>query len=195
MNTNKKNLLNAPVIYCKICYISCTCTEEHNIHIVSPIHITNKNNFINTINCLTDTKLNEKYETNNIETIIKMNEMAQGLQIDYDIDLCKKKGFLVYFDSDLHNHKYDIEFLDKYVNYFNEKTLLQTQMLTAKFCIIYILDMDIDNGSEDSYLFDIPYILSYQTHISKEEIYEAYNKYFKYNVFELYREKMNENKK
>ena len=71
MNTNKKNLLNAPVIYCKICYISCTCTEEHNIHIASPNHITNKNNFINTINCLTDTKLNE---INNIETIIKMNE-------------------------------------------------------------------------------------------------------------------------
>jgi hypothetical protein len=159
---------------------------------VSPNHITNKNNFINTINCLTDTKLNE---TNNIETIIKMNEMVQGLQIDYDIDLCKKKGFLVYFDPDLHNYIYDIEFLEKYVNYFNEKTLLQTQMLTAKFCIIYILDMDIDNGSEDSYLFDIPYILSYQTHITKEEIYEAYSKYFKYNVFELYREKMNENKK
>jgi hypothetical protein len=192
MNTNKKNLLNAPVIYCKMCYKSCTCIEDHNIHIASPNHITNKNNFINTINCLTDTKLNE---TNNIETIIKMNEMVQGLQIDYDIDLCKKKGFLVYFDPDLHNHKYDIEFLEKYVNYFNEKTLLQTQILTAKFCIIYILDMDIDNGSEDSYLFDIPYILSYQTHITKEEIYEAYNKYFKYNVFELYREKMNENKK
>ena len=193
--TNKKNLLNAPVIYCKICYTLCNCIKEHNIHIASPDHITNKNNFINTINCLTDTKLNEKYETNNIETIIKMNEMAQGLQIDYDIDLCKKKGFLVYFDPDLYNHKYDIEFLEKYVKYFNEKTLLQTQMLTAKFCIIYILDMDIDNGSEDSYLFDMPYILSYQTHITKEEMYEAYNKYFKYNVFELYREKMNEKSK
>jgi hypothetical protein len=193
--TNKKNLLNAPVIYCKICYTLCNCIKEHNIHIASPDHITNKNNFINTINYLTDTKLNEKYETNNIETIIKMNEMAQGLQIDYDIDLCKKKGFLVYFDPDLYNHKYDIEFLEKYVNYFNEKTLLQTQTLTAKFCIIYIMDMDIDNGSEDSYLFDMPYILSYQTHITKEEMYEAYNKYFKYNVFELYREKMNEKSK
>ena len=193
MNTdNKKNLLNAPVIYCKICYTLCNCIKEHNIHIASPDHITNKNNFINTINCLTDTKPNEKYGIDNIETIIKMNEMAQGLQIDYDIGLCKKKGFLVYFDPDLHNHKYDIEFLEKYVKYFNEKTLLQTQMLTAKFCIIYIMDMDIHNGSEDSYLFDIPYILSYQTHITKEEMYEAYNKYFKYNVFELYREKMNE---
>ena len=100
-------------------------------------------------------------------------------------------GFALFYT----NYIYDIEFLEKYVNYFNEKTLLQTQMLTAKFCIIYILDMDIDNGIEDSYLFDIPYILSYQTHITKEEIYEAYNKYFKYNVFELYREKMNENKK
>jgi len=195
MNTNKKILLNAPVIYCKICYTLCSCIEEHNIHIASPDHITNKNNFINTITRLTDTKPNEKYGIDNIETIIKMNEMAQGLQIDYDIDLCKSKKFLVYFDPELHNHKYDIEFLEKYVNYFNEKTLLQTQMLTAKFCIIYILDMDIDNGSEDSYLFDIPYILSYQTHITKEEMYEAYNKYFKYNVFELYREKMNENKK
>jgi len=189
INNIKNNMLNVPVIYCKICYKLCNCIEEHNSHISTQEHIKNKINFINTINCLTYTQLNEKHETDNIEKIIEMNEIVKGLQIDYEIELCKKKGFLVYFDPDLHNYKYDIEFLEKYVKYFNEKTLLQTQTLTAKFCIIYIMDMDINNGSEDSYLFDIPYILSYQTHITKEEMYEAYKKYYKYNVFELYRER------
>ena len=193
MNTNnKKNRLDAPVIYCKLCYISCNCIEVHKNHMDSPNHVTNKNKFINILNSLTDVEINEKYKTNNIENIIEMNEIVYGLQIDYIIELTKHQKYLVYVDPDLHINQYDIEFLEKYVNYFNEKTLLLTQMLTAKFCIIYILDMDIDNGSEDSYIFDVPYILSHQRHITKEEIMEAYHKYFKYNVFELYREKERE---
>ena len=56
----------------------------------------------------------------------------------------------------------------------NKKIILFTQILTAEFCVKYILDLDIDSGSEDSYLFDKNYILESQPHISNEEFDLAY---------------------
>jgi len=68
-----------------------------------------------------------------------------------------------------HPNKYSIEILEQNINNLNKKILLATQKLTVEFCIKYILDMDIDNGSEDSYIFDIDYILDFQTHLTKQE--------------------------
>ena len=73
-------------------------------------------------------------------------------------------------DQDLLKNKYtySIELLEKNVKNFNKKILLATQKLNVDFCIKYILDNDIDGGSEDSYLFDVDYILTFQTHLTKE---------------------------
>ena len=77
-------------------------------------------------------------------------------------------------DSDLCNTKYSIAVLEKHFHYLNKKIVLCTQDLTAEFCVKYILDMDIDSGSEDSYLYDKCHILSMQEHISEEEFDKAY---------------------
>jgi len=77
-------------------------------------------------------------------------------------------------DSDLCNTKYSIAVLEKHVHYLNKKVVLCTQDLNAEFCVKYILDMDIDSGSEDSYLYDKNHILMRQKHISEAEFDEAY---------------------
>jgi hypothetical protein len=75
-------------------------------------------------------------------------------------------------DTDLINNKnfYDIDILEFNIKNLNKKILLSTQKLTPEFCIKYILDMDIDSGSEDSYIYDIDYILYFQKHITHEEM-------------------------
>ena len=35
--------------------------------------------------------------------------------------------------------------------------------------------MDIDNGSEDSYIYDFDYILDFQKHLTYQELKKAYN--------------------
>lgn len=79
-------------------------------------------------------------------------------------------------DSDLfHNrNKYSIEELENNIQYLSSKYLVCTQILTAEFCVKYILDLDIDSGSEDSYLFDKNYILENQPHITEKDFDEAY---------------------
>jgi len=42
----------------------------------------------------------------------------------------------------------------------------------------HIFEIDIESGSEDSYLFDKNYILERQTHITDEEFYAAYKLYY-----------------
>ena len=37
----------------------------------------------------------------------------------------------------------------------------------------YILDLDIDNGSEDSYIYDIDYIIDFQRHITPDDMRNA----------------------
>ena len=56
--------------------------------------------------------------------------------------------------------------------------MLNTQDLTADFCVRFILDMDIDSGSEDSYCYNKNHILSRQKHITSEEFDEAYKLYY-----------------
>ena len=77
-------------------------------------------------------------------------------------------------NSDLlaNKYKYSIEILEQNIveNHLDEKILLATQTLTPEFCVKYILDLDIDNGGEESYIFDICYILEFQKHITEDEL-------------------------
>ena len=77
-------------------------------------------------------------------------------------------------DTDLLNNKckYGVDILEKNVNHLNNKILINTQILTPSFCIKYLFDMDISSGSEDSYLWDVPYILDRQPHITEQELYD-----------------------
>ena len=76
--------------------------------------------------------------------------------------------------NNLYQTKYTMDVLEKNVDGLNKKVLLCTQTLTAEFCVKHILEMDIDSGSEDSYIFDKNYILERQEHITEEEFYTAY---------------------
>jgi hypothetical protein len=67
---------------------------------------------------------------------------------------------------------YSINLLELNIRNLNKKILLATQKLTAEFCIKYILDLDIDNGSEDSYIYDVDYILGFQKHLTRQEFNE-----------------------
>jgi len=67
---------------------------------------------------------------------------------------------------------YSINLLEQNIHNLNKKILLATQKLTVEFCIKYILDLDIDNGSEDSYIYDVDYILDFQKHLNKQEFNE-----------------------
>jgi hypothetical protein len=65
--------------------------------------------------------------------------------------------------------QYSIDILTANINNLNKDTLLSTQELTVKFCVDYILDTDIEGGNEDTYKFDIDYILYFQEHLKKED--------------------------
>ena len=81
-------------------------------------------------------------------------------------------------DNNLLNNpnKYTIEELEKNIINLNKKILLSTQKLSVEFCIKYILDLDINNGNEDSYIFDVNYILSFQKHLTESQFLEILNK-------------------
>lgn len=78
-------------------------------------------------------------------------------------------------NNDLHKQKYTEDILLENIDNLNPKTILNTQILTPKFCIEHILCMEnIDDGSEDSYLFDITHILNKQPHIKREDLLYLY---------------------
>lgn len=79
-------------------------------------------------------------------------------------------------NNDLRKNKYCTNDLRKNILNLNPKTILATQHLDADFCIKYILDIETDSGNEDSYIFDINYILAFQKHLSKEELILCYKK-------------------
>jgi hypothetical protein len=69
-------------------------------------------------------------------------------------------------------YKYSIDVLEDNIlrNHLDEKILLATQTLTPEFCVKYILDLDIEGGGEETYIFDVCYILSFQKHITEKEL-------------------------
>ena len=77
----------------------------------------------------------------------------------------------IIFNSDLIKNKYSEDILIKNIDYLNKKILLSTQILSAEFCVKYIFHIDdINDGDEDSYLFDINHILRKQPHIDKKHL-------------------------
>ena len=75
-------------------------------------------------------------------------------------------------NTDLLNNrnKYSIDILEQNIEHLDEKILLATQTLTPEFCVKYILDLDIEGGGEESYIFDVCYILEFQKHITEKEL-------------------------
>lgn len=82
------------------------------------------------------------------------------------------------YNRDLFDKQHDISVLEHSWYNLDTKLVMETQRLTADFCVRYIYDMDTESGSEDSYLYDKAYILSYQTHITEEEWDEVFALYY-----------------
>ena len=80
-------------------------------------------------------------------------------------------------DTDLLNnkYKYTVQEIEENVSHLDHKIMLATQTLTAEFCVKYILDLDIDHGGEESYIFDVCYIIEFQKHLSDEDMRQAMN--------------------
>ena len=72
-------------------------------------------------------------------------------------------------------NKYSIDILEQNIEYLDEKILLATQTLTPEFCVKYILNLDIEGGGEESYIFDVCYILGFQKHITEKELQNLIN--------------------
>jgi hypothetical protein len=74
-------------------------------------------------------------------------------------------------NKDLYSNKYDEATLIANINNLNKKSLLNTQILTEEFCANYIFCMDdIDDGDEDSYLFDFAHIMNTQPHLDENKL-------------------------
>ena len=72
-------------------------------------------------------------------------------------------------DSDLRKNKYTIDELTKNVEYLSIKTLLRWQHLDADFCKKFILNPEYQSV-EESYYVTNEYILSFQPHLSYDEL-------------------------
>lgn len=81
-------------------------------------------------------------------------------------------------DQDLCKNKYDIDTLIHNINHLYIKTIVNTQILTAEFCVKYILDEKYMTCLEDTYLIDFNYVLQKQPHITKEELRKEYDDYY-----------------
>ena len=118
-------------------------------------------------------KLKEKLEEKNTELdILKILLKSK----EREIEGLKVKSCVMdkVTNSDLlaNRNKYSIDILEKNIveNHLDEKILLATQKLTPEFCVKYILDLDIEGGGEESYIFDVCYILQFQKHITEKEL-------------------------
>jgi len=81
-----------------------------------------------------------------------------------------KVNKLTYWD--LIKNKYSIEELEANLQHLEIKHILQTQTLTAEFCVKYVLNEDYASCQEDLYLIDIGYVLYHQKHLTREILEE-----------------------
>jgi len=77
---------------------------------------------------------------------------------------------------DLLNNKYDIQTLENQIDNLDFKVLLRTQTLTAEFCVKYILNDDYASCVEDTYYFDYNRVLLHQSHLTENQLDEAFTK-------------------
>ena len=78
-------------------------------------------------------------------------------------------------DYDLKCVKYDIAILEKNIDSLSQWALIKYQDLTAEFCAKYILDEQYASCEEDTYIC-LDDIVWFQSHITKEDIVNEYNK-------------------
>jgi hypothetical protein len=85
--------------------------------------------------------------------------------------------FIFLNDNMLRRKKYTIDLLEKNITFLSIKTLLYTQDLTPEFCVKYILNDKYASCHEDTFIC-MGDVLNAQKHITKKEIYEAFNKIY-----------------
>ena len=80
---------------------------------------------------------------------------------------------MITYNDLFHNrNKYSIAELEANLKHLEVKHILQTQTLTAEFCVKYVLNEDYATCQEDLYLLDIGYVLRHQKHLTREMIEE-----------------------
>ena len=123
-----------------------------------------------------------------IKTIRRMNEQlheveqrrkAQKMKIleeKYNLQnqSHSSNDFIFLNDNMLRRKKYTIDLLEKNINFLSIKTLLYTQDLTADFCVKYILNDKYASCVEETFIC-MGDVLNAQKHLTKKEIYEAFN--------------------
>ena len=86
-------------------------------------------------------------------------------------------GKAVYVPTlNLRKQQYDIETLIANVDDINMKECVNSQVLTAEFCVKYVLNEQYHSYGEDTYCLTYGYVLQRQPHLTKEEIFEEYKK-------------------
>ena len=80
-------------------------------------------------------------------------------------------------DQDLCKNKYDIKTLEENFVHLNSKIVLRTQILTADFCVKYLLNDDYASCVEDTYYFCKDVVLRNQPHITESELKESVKKF------------------
>ena len=79
-------------------------------------------------------------------------------------------------ELNLRKYKYNLDTLEKNVDSINMKTCVNTQILSAEFCVKYVVNEDYMSCIEDTYCLDIGYVLRRQPHLTREEILLEYSK-------------------
>ena len=86
-------------------------------------------------------------------------------------------GKAVYVPTlNLRKQQYDIETLIANIDDINMKECVNSQVLTAEFCVKYVLNEQYHSYGEDTYCLTYGYVLQRQPHLTKEEIFEEYKK-------------------
>lgn len=76
----------------------------------------------------------------------------------------------------LRKQQYDIATLEANVDDINMKACVNTQVLTAEFCVKYVLNEDYMSCIEDTYCISLGYVLQRQPHLTREDIMNEYVK-------------------
>ena len=85
--------------------------------------------------------------------------------------------------------KYDLDELEKNIDYLCPKILVNTQKLTPEFCIKYILNEDYMSCEEEKYLLTYSYVLYCQRHITRQQLEDAEDAFDKEQQQEALKEK------
>jgi hypothetical protein len=77
-------------------------------------------------------------------------------------------------NNDLYKSKFSIEVLEENINNLDNQTIISTQILTADYCIKYILDEKFGYITivEDTYICDSD-VLYYQKHLTQQDLINA----------------------